>query len=34
LWEQTFDLEEARALAAANAIVVSDDEEEVELANP
>ena len=33
-WEQTFDLEEARASAIAEAIVVSDDEEEEELANP
>ena len=29
-----FALEEARTSAAANAIVVSDDEEEVELVNP
>ena len=29
--EQTFDLEEARVLAAADVIVVSNDEEEVEL---
>ena len=33
-WEQTFDLEEARASAAADATVVSDDDEEAELANP
>jgi hypothetical protein len=33
-WEQTFDLEEARASAIAEAIVVSDDKEEEELANP
>ena len=32
--EQTFDLEEARVLAAADAIVVSNDEEEVELVDP
>ena len=33
-WEQTFNLEEARASAAAKANVVSDDEEEEELADP
>ena len=33
-WEQTFDLEEARASAAAKAIVVSDDGEKVEIVNP
>jgi len=31
---KTSALEEARTSAAANAIVVSDDKEEVELANP